>query len=287
MSILMLLGCCISLLYDSSFMLILSIDATSLRSRLPFPYSAGSSSPTWMITGRASRRSTGPTTITRLGGMLDDMIDISPSNNGTLYKRVVRNGDTRRGSRLPQRKDSVDVKWKIFRADGSLIHDSSLASSSDSDDARGDGTASPPAFNFQVCAEPRQVIRGWDVAILTMAEGEMARLIIHPELAFGKLGAPPLIPPNATLLCDLELVKIFPSPSRKFKTVRPDESIRADLMRQIESGESPIARPVVHKQSPSSAPNETGTEAKYFNPEVSIEVIVLVFDDGCSDYSTW
>ena len=272
-STLMLLGCCIiiSILHDSSSMSMLSFDSTILRNRLISSFSVGSSSsssPSWTITGRAGR-STGPTTVTRLCGMLDDMIDISPSNNGTLYKRVVRKGDMRRGSRLPLRKDSVDVKWKIFREDGSLIHDSSLASNDDSDDVGAEGTASPSVFNFQVCAEPRQVIRGWDVAILTMAEGEVARLIIHPELAFGELGAPPLIPPNATLLCDLELVKIFPSPSRKFKTVRPDESIRADLMRQIESGESPIARPVVHKQSPSSARNETGTEAKYFNPEVS------------------
>ena len=265
-STLMLLGCCIFMLRDSSSMFMLLIESTTLRNRIPSPYSAGSSSShSWMITGR-TRRWTAPTTVIRLCGMLDDMIDISPASNGTLYKRVVRKGDMRRG-RLPLRKDSVEVKWKIFRADGSLIHDSSLTNSLDSDDVGANGT--PTAFSFQVCAEPRQVIRGWDVAILTMAEGELAQLIIHPELAFGELGAPPLIPPNTTLLCDLELMKIFPSPSRKFKTVRPDESIRADLMRQIESGESPIARPVVHKQSPSSARNETGTEAKYFNPEVS------------------
>ena len=43
-----------------------------------------------------------------------------------------------------------------------------------------------------------EVIPGWEVGLASMQRTELARFLIRPEYAFGEMGCPPRIPPNAT-----------------------------------------------------------------------------------------
>jgi peptidylprolyl isomerase len=56
------------------------------------------------------------------------------------------------------------------------------------------------------------VILGWDEGIALMKEGGKATLVIPPELAYGSQGAGGVIPPNATLTFDVELVSVQEGP---------------------------------------------------------------------------
>jgi len=98
--------------------------------------------------------------------------------------------------------DVVDVHYRGTLADGTQF---------DSSHSRGQP--------IQFILGQGMVIAGWDEGVAMMRKGGKARLIIPPQLAYGSRGAGGVIPPNATLNFEVELVEIRPGPAVAPQTV--------------------------------------------------------------------
>uniref|UniRef100_A0AAZ3PB68 peptidylprolyl isomerase n=1 Tax=Oncorhynchus tshawytscha TaxID=74940 RepID=A0AAZ3PB68_ONCTS len=79
---------------------------------------------------------------------------------------------------------------------GSLTDGRKFDSSRDSD----------KPFRFKIGKQ--EVIRGWEEGVVQMSVGQRARLTCSPDFAYGVKGHPGIIPPNATLLFDVELLSL-------------------------------------------------------------------------------
>ena len=93
----------------------------------------------------------------------------------------------------PQRGDEVTVNYTGMLEDGTKF-DSSV------DPAF--GHVQPFKFKIGI----GQVIKGWDEGVMTMKVGGKRKLVIPPQLGYGARGAGGVIPPNATLVFEVELL---------------------------------------------------------------------------------
>lgn len=79
-----------------------------------------------------------------------------------------------------------------------------------------------------------QVIKGWDIGIMSMNLGEKAVLTITSEYAYGDIGAPPQIPSKATLIFTVELIQV--SDRRPTRWMMSDAELIAAALRLKDDG---------------------------------------------------
>lgn len=156
----------------------------AIAAELPQPSAEVISSPTSDTLLAQSPEAT--ETITPDSTMQDNQNNVVTTESGLQYIDLVEGTGA-----TPQQGQTVIVHYT-----GTLENGTKFDSSRDRNQP----------FSFPLGAG--RVIRGWDEGISTMKVGGRRQLIIPPELGYGSRGAGGVIPPNATLIFDVELLRI-------------------------------------------------------------------------------
>ena len=117
----------------------------------------------------------------------DNLISDMKKTSSGLFYRINKEGNNKN----PKKGDKVSVHYKGMLLNGTVF-DSSYDRNQPIDFPLGEG----------------KVIAGWDEGISLISEGSSAKFVIPSSLAYGSQGAGGVIPPDATLIFEVELIKI-------------------------------------------------------------------------------
>ncbi|XP_073036683.1 peptidyl-prolyl cis-trans isomerase FKBP20-1-like [Primulina eburnea] len=78
------------------------------------------------------------------------------------------------------------------------------------------------------------VIKAWDIALRTMKVGEVVKITCKPEYAYGSAGSPPDVPPDSTLIFEVELVACRPRKGSSLGSVSDERARLEELKKQRE-----------------------------------------------------
>ncbi|XP_076056067.1 FK506-binding protein 59kD isoform X2 [Oratosquilla oratoria] len=112
-------------------------------------------------------------------------IDVSPDQSGGVLKEILKVG----GEDGPLQGDIVTVHYVGVLADDGSKFDSSRDRQE----------------KFEFSLGKGEVIKAWDLGVASMKRNEICRLTCKSEFAYGSAGSPPKIPPNSTLIFEIEL----------------------------------------------------------------------------------
>ncbi|KAA6414664.1 MAG: peptidylprolyl isomerase [Lasallia pustulata] len=110
-----------------------------------------------------------------------------------VTRKVLKEGN---GTDKPKKGDEVTIEYTGNLYDEAQASNNYRGKHFDSSKGRGD---------FQTKIGVGKVIRGWDEGVTQMSLGERSILTITGDYAYGDSGFPGLIPPNATLIFEVEL----------------------------------------------------------------------------------
>nr|CAB3246472.1 peptidyl-prolyl cis-trans isomerase FKBP4-like [Phallusia mammillata] len=116
---------------------------------------------------------------------LDNAIDLTEKKDGGVLK-VIKKAPT--SDEQPRKGNKVTVHYV-----GKLKDGTEFDSSRDRDSK----------FSFNL--GKGEVIKAWDIGVASMKKGEVCELHCKPDYAYGKQGSPPKIPPDSTLIFEVEL----------------------------------------------------------------------------------
>ncbi|CAD7955157.1 unnamed protein product [Amoebophrya sp. A120] len=169
----------------------------SAQPRVSAPQSAGTAANSSI---KSSSAAAGPDTTKKKSSnstMAEASFPIDLSGDGQLKKKILKEGT----GAMPQQQEKVWAHYTGKLLDGTVF-DSSIPKPH-----RKNG------FDFRIGAG--SVISGWDVGVASMKVGEKAELLCAPGYAYGAQGTPGgPIPPNATLVFEIELLHIGDEPKQ-------------------------------------------------------------------------
>ncbi|KAL8171562.1 hypothetical protein V2J09_023366 [Rumex salicifolius] len=146
---------------------------------------------------------------------MSDAIDLS--GDGGVLKSIVRSA---KADAIAPTEDLplVDVHYEGVLAENGEVFDTT----------REDNTI----FSFEI--GKGSVIKAWEIAVKTMKVGEIAKITCKPEYAYGSAGSPPDIPPESTLIFEVELLACKPRKGLSLEGAVDERARLEELRKQRE-----------------------------------------------------